>query len=147
MNQVASRTLAYELLPHHGCVVLYQGTQAPNDAEWDAHIGEVCVFAEAKAEFTVLVYTEGGRPSREQQARLTAAAPIFRTPVAVVSPVLAVRFVVSALSLGKRNLRFFMPEELPAALQYLALAPVGQLAVGQAIERLRQSMHAVDAAG
>jgi hypothetical protein len=138
MDQRAFRTLAFEYLPERCCIVLYQGTEPPSDAEWDAYIGQVQSVAHMHAKLKIFVFSERGRPSKDQQARLTEAASGHLSHVAVVSPAFAMRFVVSALSLFKPNLRFFTPEQLSEAFQHLGFDPAARLIVEQTIERMRR---------
>jgi hypothetical protein len=60
-----------------------------------------------------------------------------RWRVAFVSPSIAVRFVASTFALTVRDVRFFSPDALPAALKHLSCNPQEEQQVLAALERLR----------
>ena len=146
MHQTVVRTLVVEFLPEQSCIVTYQGTDPPSDADWDAYVGQTRALTHVHLKLRVLAYSEGGRPSKDQQARLVAVVRDLRTRVAIVSPALAMRFVVSVFALTNPNVRCFTPGQLSEAFKHLGLHPAGQLAVEQALERMRSRVHPVEAA-
>jgi hypothetical protein len=60
-----------------------------------------------------------------------------RWRVAFVSPSIAVRFVASTFALTVRDVRFFSPDALPAALKHLECTSKEEQQVLAALERLR----------
>jgi hypothetical protein len=60
-----------------------------------------------------------------------------RWRVAFVSPSIAVRFVASTFALTVRDVRFFSPDALPAALRHLECSGQEEQQVLAALERLR----------
>lgn len=60
-----------------------------------------------------------------------------RWRVAFVSPSIAVRFVASTFALTVRDVRFFSPDALPAALKHLECSGQEEQQVLTALERLR----------
>jgi hypothetical protein len=60
-----------------------------------------------------------------------------RWRVAFVSPSIAVRFVASTFALTVRDVRFFSPDALPAALKHLECTGQEEQQVLAALERLR----------
>ena len=144
MTSSPRRTIAFEYLPEPRCLVLYQTAEPPSDAEWDAHLEKLRAVQAANADFCVFVWTDGGRPTPPQQARLAELTRRTVWKTAVVSPALAVRFVVSSLSLTKVNVRYFAPDELNEAYAHLELDEVSQRAIEQTIERFRLDLSAGD---
>jgi hypothetical protein len=98
-------------------MVLYQGADEASDAEWEPYL-ETLKGIDRSAPVRILAYTEGGRPTREQQQRLKAVEKQGWL-VAVVSPSTAVRFVVSVFALELPTIRLFSPEQLDEACSYL----------------------------
>ena len=141
MEQPTCRTLALEFLAKQSCIVMYQGSQTPSDAAWDMHLEQFRSLAGRLEEIKILVITEGGRPTKAQQARLAQVVGGHASATAVVSAMLAVRFVVSALALVKPNLRYFTPDEMGGAFQHLGIEEEERTLVLQTIERLRRHVH------
>ena len=71
------------------------------------------------------------------QQRIADLARTFKPTVALISSSATLRFVVSAFSLVTRQIRFFSPSDLPAALAHLELDERAQRSVRDAIERLK----------
>lgn len=65
-----------------------------------------------------------------------------RWRVAFVSPSIAVRFVASTFALTVRDVRFFSPDALPAALRHLECTGQEEQLVLAALERLRRGVAA-----
>ena len=139
MDQPACRTLALEYLPRQRCLVMYAGTEPPTDAAWDMYLDQLRVPREIR----IFVVTEGSRPTKAQQARLADVVNIHPAPTAVISPAVAVRFVVSSVALFKSNLRYFTPDQVDDAYQHLGIRPVERVQVEQALERLRKHMRSM----
>jgi hypothetical protein len=66
-----------------------------------------------------------------------------RWRVAFVSPSIAVRFVASTFALTVRDVRFFSPDALPAALKHLECTGQEEQQVLAALERLRWGLAAI----
>ena len=69
--------------------------------------------------------------------RLAEAVRGERWRVAMVSPSAAMRFVASSFSLIVKDVRFFAPEALDAALNHLKCSPAEKSRVNACLERLR----------
>jgi hypothetical protein len=104
---------------HDSVVILRQGTESPNEAEWDECL-EILRGKELER-VKVLVVTDGGAPTPGQQRRLSLTLRGHPVPVAVVSESAAVRFVVSSVALITRRIRSFRTEDLDQAYAHLDL--------------------------
>lgn len=142
MNSGSRRSLAFEYVTEANCLVLYQTSESPSDAEWDAYLELLRFVQDSNADFRVFVQTEGGRPTPPQQARLAQLCSGTGWGTAVVSTALAVRFVVSSLSLTKQNLRYFTPDELAQAYAHLELDESAQQSIERTLERFRAELRA-----
>lgn len=139
MTADSARTLAFEFLSGPRVIVMCQTASSPTDAEWQGYLD--CVSSLATTEtIKVLVQTEGGRPSPQQQQRLVACVGERDMHTAVVSPAVAIRFVVSSLSLSKRNVRYFEPSEMAAAFEHLQLDTTTRAQVQHALQRLQAAL-------
>lgn len=98
-------------------MVLYQGENDASDAEWEPYL-EILKRLVGTKNVRIFAYTDGGRPTREQQQRLLEI-DLDRWPIAVVSPSTAVRFIVSVFALETPAIRLFPPEQLSEACAYL----------------------------
>ena len=85
-----------------------------------------------------LVYQQQQPPLNVLQ-RLTEAVRGGRWRVSIVSPSAAMRFVASSFSLIVKDVRFFAPEALDAALDHLQCSPVEKGRVTGCLERLRKA--------
>lgn len=128
-------TIAYEWLPEAGIMVAYHGLHEAEDAEWDDYIAFVRSFHDQSG-VRSFVYSEGGRPTREQQQRLTEALNPS-CPIAVVSPSTAVRFVVSVIALEVRAIQLFQNDQIDEAFAHLACTPDEIAAIRSTLERLK----------
>jgi hypothetical protein len=88
----------------------------PTDAEWDPWLSTI---RNPRDGFSILVTTDGGAPSRAQQARFGAELRGKIVPTSVVTDRALARFVVSAMSFINRGVRGFAPTEIDAALDWL----------------------------
>ena len=141
MEQPLCRTIALEFLAKQGCMVIYCGSQPLSDAGWDMHLEQVRSAANRQSDLKLLVINEGGRPSKAQQARLAEVVSGHEWAAAVVSSRIAVRFIVSSLSLVKPNLGCFTPDQMTDAFEHLGIEEHARASVLQAIERLRLHVH------
>jgi hypothetical protein len=130
---------AFELLPALHLMILYMLETASSDEEWDAYLA--AMVGPSKGErFRCIVVTDGGFPTRAQQARLIAVMSGKQVRVAVISPAIALRFVVSALLLVNRGIKAYSPKESGAAFSHIGLAPGEWASAKMAIERLRRRL-------
>jgi hypothetical protein len=125
----------FEWLPEERVVVLYQGPHEALDSEWDSYI-ELLGTLRGTGPGRILLYTEGGRPTREQQQRLMDVPPLG-WPIAVVSPSTAVRFVVSVFALELPAIQLFAPEQMEEAIAFVGCAPHVTPAIRAAIDRCK----------
>jgi hypothetical protein len=132
---------AFTLLAGSKIVVSYQGKHPPQDHEIQNYCELLRTLAD-QADLRFLWYTEGHRPSREQQERLSSTAPKRQWRAALISPSAGMRFIVAAFSLINRNLRFFEPQELPQALRHLQCTYEEQSVVQTVLAELKHSIEA-----
>lgn len=96
----------------------------PTSSEFDEFIeSTVKVHAAHGKEVRCLVLTDGGSPDERQRQALAARVDVSSVPVAVVSSVASVRFVVSTFSFLNRAIKSFSPTELDGILRHLGLSP------------------------
>ena len=131
---------AFTLLADMRILVSYQGKEPPQAHEIDNYRQLLASLAE-HADIRCMWYTEGPRPSREQQERLRSTVPRHQWLVALVSPSPEMRFVACTFSLTNRNLRYFTPQELPQALRHLHCTLDEQTAVQATLAELRLAVH------
>ncbi|HET6334343.1 MAG TPA: hypothetical protein VFG30_14065 [Polyangiales bacterium] len=139
-SSVTNPHFAFTYLSAPRILVSYQGTLPPDENEVRNYNQVLRSIAE-QPDVRCLWYTEGARPSREQQERLAAAVPKHQWLVALLSPSPEMRFIASAFSLVNRNLRYFTAQELPLALRHLQCTPDEQSEVQLVLAELR---HAVE---
>jgi hypothetical protein len=130
--------LVFEWLSAENVVVSYMGTGPAARHEWDSYRNLLQAIQHTRR-VRCLWYTEGAYPPRDEQVRLAEAGGRQPWLAAVVSPSPALRFVVSAVSLINRNLRYFTPQDLPKALVHLRCTATEQEAVLDALDRLKQA--------
>jgi hypothetical protein len=130
---------AFTYLAAPRIVVSYQGMQPPREDEVQSYNQLLRSIAE-QPDVRCLWYTEGARPSREQQERLSATVPKHQWLVALLSPSPEMRFIASAFSLMNRNLRYFTPHELPLALRHLQCTSEEQSEVQLVLAELRDTV-------
>jgi hypothetical protein len=130
----APRGILWETLRERALFVAYY--DGPNPAErWESF---VAALGQNQTEMNPrsLVYAL-------EQPPLTAIESMQhvmrgrRWRVAFVSPSIAVRFVASTFALTVRDVRFFSPDALPAALKHLECTGQEEQHVLAALERLR----------
>jgi hypothetical protein len=130
---------AFEFLPELDLVVLYR-TGPPSDVEWDAYVAAITDPSRASLPRCIVI-TEGGYPTHAQQARRVALARGRPSPrIAVISPTIAIGFVVSAFALNIKGMRKYSPAEHGEAFAHVGLAPVEWPGVEVVIERLRLTL-------
>ncbi|HEY3593193.1 MAG TPA: STAS/SEC14 domain-containing protein [Polyangiaceae bacterium] len=129
--------LVYELLPEQQLLVSWQNTHEASDDEWDNYVQAVSSLRGPGA--ASLVLTDGGYPTRKQQARLFEQIKDNRR-VAVVSSASTLRFVVSILSFINPNIKSYMPDELVDAITYLRVPEASHPIVLATVESLRRRL-------
>ncbi|HEY4014467.1 MAG TPA: hypothetical protein VGM06_14095 [Polyangiaceae bacterium] len=139
MNRQTSPTLVYEWVSDLELLVSCQGVESPTDAEWDGYLACVAVMRKTEAGRS-LVMTRGGRPSREQQARLMVVTDGVPARVAVISPAGALRFIVSILALVNPHIESFHPSQQAAAFEHIGLSPEHHDRVHRVVERLQKKL-------
>ncbi|HET6333763.1 MAG TPA: hypothetical protein VFG30_11165 [Polyangiales bacterium] len=133
----------FTLIAGSKIVVSYQGNQPPQDHEIQNY-GELLRSLADQADLRCLWYTDGPRPSREQQERLSSTVPKHQWRVALISSSAGMRFIAAASSLANRNVRFFEPQELPQALRHLQCTFEEQRAVQMILAELKYSVDAAE---
>jgi hypothetical protein len=130
-------TIAYELLQDDVLIVIYKAAGVPRDGEWDLCLDFLSSTLHYGNRLRFFTYNEDGEMPREHQTRLTEMMRGYTHKVAVVSPSLAMRFMVSIFMMWNRNVRFFSPAQVGEAYQHLGCEPSTQLAIEAALDRAR----------
>ena len=136
MGKTSAACLAFEWVPITHVLVAYHANGNVEDEVWDGYVAAIVEHLGPK--LRCLVWNEGGRPTSDQQRRLVVATHNAKVPVAVVSSSIAVRFIVSALALANRHVRYFPADQIHNALVYLCEDPNHRAAIGSALERVRE---------
>ena len=136
MGKTGAACLEFEWVPDANLLVAYHANGSVEDDLWDDYVH--AIHSNLGPNLRCLVWNEGGRPTSDQQRRLVAATEGAKVPVAVVSSSIAVRFVVSALALANRHVRYFSVDQVNAALVYLCKDATQRVAAVAAVERVRK---------
>jgi hypothetical protein len=129
----SGKHVLFEMISSLG-IFVYHGTGEPSQADWDEFMRQVTNY---KGDIRGLVFTEGWRPSRAQGQQIKKAAAGRELTVAIVSPLAAMAFTVSAFALINRRMRFFSPDELQKAFDYLNLNAEEASAVREILGRAK----------
>ena len=130
----APRGILWETLRERALFVAYY--DGPNPAErWETFIA---ALGQCQADLTPrsLLYALEQPPLTAIEA-MQQVMRGRRWRVALVSPSIAVRFVASTFALSVRDVRFFSPDALPAALKHLECNGQEEQYMLAALERLR----------
>jgi hypothetical protein len=127
--------LVFRWLEHERLVIVYQGSQVPSAAEWQAYLEQLRSIADI--EHRALVYSEHHISRKEQEEIKQATHGSAKPRIALISPSTAVRFVASVFTLLNRNLRFFAPSHFDQALAHLACDEREVEVVTQSYQQLR----------
>jgi hypothetical protein len=131
------QNLVYEMLQGELILVTVQRDNA-TPAEWDHYLNFFETLANIKA-LRMVVYVQGAAPSVANQQRIAKIVRGRDWPCALISSSIALRFVVSTFSLINRNIRYFTPTQVPAALLHIGCTKDTSPAVEQVLDRLRQA--------
>lgn len=131
-----SACLEFEWVPSAHLLVAYHANGSVDDDTWDEYV--YAVHTNLGPDLRCLVWNEGGRPTTDQQRRLVSATQDAKVPVAIVSSSIAVRFIVSALALVNRHVRYFPVDQVNNALAYLCKDASQRGAAVDALERIRK---------
>lgn len=101
-------------------LVIVHSKDFPSDAEWNAYL-EVLGKHLKLHDRRSLVLTEGGAPSSNQRARMSAIVGESVATTAVVSSSSAVRATVRALNLNNPAICAFAPDDVSGAMEHLGL--------------------------
>lgn len=129
-----ARGLSWEILEPELLMVSYYDGPGSSD-RWDT-MARLLRELISKPQARFLVYQLEQPPLSEVQ-RLSRAVRGGRWRVAMISPSTAMRFVASSFSLLVKNVRFFAPEALDAALDHLECRPEEKLRVRACLNRQR----------
>ena len=114
-------------------VSYYDGEYGPD--RWET-VAQLLQELRSQRHTRFLVYQQQ-QPPLSVLKRLTDAVRGGHWRVAMVSPSAAMRFVASSFSLIVKDVRFFAPEALDAALDHLHCSSAEKRRVGACLERLR----------
>ena len=140
-------SLAFEVLEEISLTVLRHGQGPPTEPEWDGFLAALPRPSGGLEKMRVLVVTDGGRPLREQQARLNDIIGGRSIRTAVVSSSIAVSFVVSVFALVQPGIRGFPSSQLGGALDYLEIHRSDRSAAESAVRRLSRDVGVCAPAG
>lgn len=126
-------------------MVLYQGESEASDAEWEPYLETLKRLTGSK-DVRIFAYTEGGRPTRDQQQRLLDLE-LGVWPIAVVSPSTATRFSVSVFALETPAIRLFPPEQFDEACAYLNCSAHEVALIHDVLERAKLAIDPSKIAG
>lgn len=116
----STANLVFRLMPEARVIISRQNRNNPTDEEWDRWFYAAEALHSDARGFRLLVYTEGGHPSRAQLERIRAANRA--DPVtAIVSPSLTLRTFGSALTFLNPRIRCFAPSRMVSACKHLGL--------------------------
>jgi hypothetical protein len=151
------KNLLFETLTPLRLLVTYHTVAAPSDVEWQAWLDATEVLWKNTPDLLLLVVSDGGHPTRKQIARLEEGKRRLERlggkrrsePLtAIVSSSVAMRFVVSTVSLFNPQIRCYASTEQQLAYRHLGLAPSEAMLASAAVERLRnEASGTVSAAG
>ena len=122
MSTASPSNIAYIAYVELGLIILCHGRQNPTSAEWAPYVQLLSDTFTKDVDARVLVITEGGHPSREQQAEMNAALRSASARVAVISPSVVARFVTSILVMTNPGIRCFSPEQRHEAYAHLGFS-------------------------
>jgi hypothetical protein len=131
----APRGILWETLRERALLVgFYDG---PNPAErWEMFIAALGQTQSERQPRWLLYALEQPPLTAIESMQQIMRGPRWR--VAFVSPSIAVRFVASTFALTVRDVRFFSPDALPAALKHLECTGPEEQQVLAVLERLRR---------
>jgi hypothetical protein len=129
--------MAFELMPREQILVSFQGDAALPE-HWDAYISLMSTLTHVET-LRFVICAQGSPPSAANQRRIAQLVRGHPWRVALISSSAALRFVVSAFSLVNRSIRYFTPDQVPAALRHIDCTVEEAAAVEQLLERLRDS--------
>ncbi len=114
--------LAFRVMPEVRLIISRQNRNTPTDEEWEKWFRAAEALHSDSREFRLLVYTEGGRPTRSQLDRIRLAN---RTDplTAIVSPSFSMRAFGSALTFINPTISCFAPRQMAGACAHLGLDP------------------------
>lgn len=116
-----SGNIAYGSIPDLALVVLHHAKRNPNDLEWQTYLDFLRRLEIGQSAFRMLVESDGGHPTRSQQAKMSEIAHGTSMRVAVISPSTTARFVTSILVLTNPDIRCFSPKQHLDAYVHLGL--------------------------
>jgi len=132
-------TIAYAAIRELRLIILIQGRRDPTDGEWAEYVRQTSAVL-TQADARVLVLTEGGHPTREQQGLMNSSMPRHGIRVAVISPSVVARFVTSVLVFANPDIRCFSPEQREQAYRHLGLLTIEVAQVEKQVKQLKESL-------
>ena len=134
----AMATVAYRVIDRE-IVVLVGTTGQPDAATWDAYCNAVATLPTETPR--VVIFTDGGRPTREQLARIEEAVGHRYSRTVLVTPSVAARIIGSMINAvsKKMNGGFYSPDEIIEALASLGITDSDQL--GRILSAATQLAH------
>lgn len=130
----APRGILWELVSERALFVAYYDG-ANEDARWETYVSALGEHQHEQNPRS-LVYALEQPPLAAIESMLDVLRG-RRWRVAIVSPSIAVRFVASTFALSVRDVKFFPPGDLAAALKHLECSALEEQQVLLVLERMR----------
>lgn len=130
------RTMAYKLFKQR-FILLVHSKDTPTDEEWKPYIEDCRAWRDKIEGF--LIVSEGGGPNTLQRGEMNDALEAEKRggKTAVVTLSRVARGIVTALSWFNPDIKAFSTLSIPAALDYLGVAPADHDAVIAEVKRLK----------
>jgi hypothetical protein len=109
------KNMAFKVTGH--VLILAHTSINPSDEEWISYVREV--RRQGSMLLPQIVFTEGGHPNSVQRKVLVEALAGRSVRVAVLSDLVSVQGVVTAIGWFNRDIKSFAPANLAAAMHYL----------------------------
>jgi hypothetical protein len=137
MEVGTSSEMAWCTLPE-GLFVLVHGRGAPSSPDWERYVAAVrrCVGLPRPRS---LILTDGGAPSPQQRAEMSDVLE-RRYPTVIVSDAVAVRFIVSTMTLLNPKVTALAPRDCARAFELLALSESERIELPEALAALATSL-------
>lgn len=130
------RTIAWTFVD--GISLLVHADVPMSDEDWKHHVAD-CVARLSSLRGAIIMTERQGPNARQRE--LVAGEPGFHTrPVAVVTPSMMVRGIVTALRWFGSEMRAFNPEDLDRALVYVDVPAASRDRIRGALVQLRRSL-------
>ncbi|HEY5960317.1 MAG TPA: hypothetical protein VIV60_27375 [Polyangiaceae bacterium] len=119
--KAGTSNISFDSIADLSLVVLCHARNNPTDLEWMSYLELLQSIEVVRSEYSILVHSDGGHPTRSQQMAMSEIAKNSQVRVAIVSPSIAARFITSVLVLSNPAVRCFSPQQRLEAYAHLGL--------------------------